>query len=80
MGANFAQDFTESHPTYALTILLASYAQLGVGLPLALAILVIYLQRLAVHHLPPNEVIVSVFLRESHLSRVLVNSIKLLIV
>ena len=46
----------------ALTVLLASYVMCGVGLLLACAILVIYLQRLALHHLPPRELIVSTFL------------------
>lgn len=47
---------------YALTVLIASYINCGVGLLLACGIMTIYFQRLAVHHLPPREVIVSTFL------------------
>ena len=38
-----------SDPDYALTLLLASYFANGVGLLVALMILVMYLQRLAIH-------------------------------
>ncbi|KAJ5818077.1 hypothetical protein N7474_003668 [Penicillium riverlandense] len=49
----------ESH---ALGTLLVSYILWGMGTPLALVVLVIYYQRLAVHKLPPREMIVSCFL------------------
>jgi tellurite resistance protein TehA-like permease len=49
-------------PVHILWTLIASYILLGTGLPLAISILVIYFHRLTVHHLPPREVIVSVFL------------------
>lgn len=47
---------------HAATTVIASYALWGTGVPLALAVLVIYFHRLTVHKLPPREVIVSVFL------------------
>lgn len=50
------------NPSHALITLLTSYILWGTGVPLALSTLVIYFQRLTVYHLPPSEVIVSVFL------------------
>lgn len=50
------------NPHHALWTLMVSYILWGSGVPLAMAILVIYFQRLTVHKLPPREVIVSVFL------------------
>ncbi|KAK4703492.1 hypothetical protein P7C70_g2726, partial [Phenoliferia sp. Uapishka_3] len=47
---------------YALTIMITSYVMNGVGLLIACGIMVIYFQRLAVHHLPAREIIVSTFL------------------
>lgn len=47
---------------YALAVLIVSYLMLGVGLLLACGLMVIYFQRLAIHHLPGREVIVSTFL------------------
>lgn len=47
---------------YALWTIIASYVLWGIGLPLALMVMVIYLQRLTLHKLPPKAVIVSVFL------------------
>jgi tellurite resistance protein TehA-like permease len=49
------------NPQYALGTLIASYVLWGIGLPAALMIIVIYLQRLTIHKLPPREVIVSAF-------------------
>ena len=49
-------------PQYQLWTLICSYVLWGTGVPLAMAILVIYFQRLTVYKLPPREVIVSVFL------------------
>lgn len=49
----------ESH---ALGTLLVSFILWGMGTPLALVVLVMYYQRLAVHKLPPREMIVSCFL------------------
>lgn len=46
----------------ALVVLLISYVMMGMGLLLALSIIVIYFYRLAVHKLPPKEVIISSFL------------------
>ncbi|KAI9669487.1 MAG: Plasma membrane sulfite pump involved in sulfite metabolism [Trizodia sp. TS-e1964] len=45
-----------------LWTVLSSYVLWGTGVPLAMAILVIYFHRLTIHKLPPREVIVSVFL------------------
>ncbi|CEJ57504.1 Putative C4-dicarboxylate transporter/malic acid transport protein [Penicillium brasilianum] len=47
---------------HAMGTLLVSFVLWGMGIPLALAVLVIYYQRLAVHKLPPREAIVSCFL------------------
>lgn len=49
-------------PQYALWTVLASYVLWGIGVPLALMVMGIYLQRLTLHKLPPKAVIVSVFL------------------
>jgi tellurite resistance protein TehA-like permease len=49
-------------PQHALWTVVVSYVLWGTGFPLAMAVLVIYFQRLTVHKLPPREVIVSVFL------------------
>lgn len=50
------------NPQHALWTVLVSYVLWGVGLPLAMMVLVIYLQRLTLHKLPPKAAIVSVFL------------------
>ncbi|MCJ1255042.1 Plasma membrane sulfite pump involved in sulfite metabolism [Lignoscripta atroalba] len=50
------------HPQHVLWTVITSYILWGTGVPLAMAVLVIYFQRLTVHKLPPREVIVSVFL------------------
>lgn len=47
---------------HALLTLIISYILWGTGVPLAMAVLVIYFQRLTLYKLPPREVIVSVFL------------------
>lgn len=47
---------------YALWTVIVSYILWGTGVPLATCVMVIYFQRLTVYHLPPREVIVSVFL------------------
>ena len=49
-------------PQHALITVTVSYVLWGTGVPLAMAVLVIYFHRLAIHKLPPREVIVSVFL------------------
>ncbi|KAF2138781.1 uncharacterized protein K452DRAFT_233711 [Aplosporella prunicola CBS 121167] len=51
-----------SNPQHALWTIIVSYVLWGIGLPMALLTLVIYFHRLAMHKLPPREVIVSVFL------------------
>ncbi|OQE15300.1 hypothetical protein PENSTE_c029G05808 [Penicillium steckii] len=47
---------------HASGTLLTSFILWGMGTPLAIVVLVIYYQRLAVHKLPPREMIVSCFL------------------
>lgn len=49
-------------PQYALWTLIVSYILWGMGIPLAMTVLVVYFHRLTVHKLPPREVIISVFL------------------
>lgn len=50
------------NPQHARATIIASYILWGVGIPAAMIIMVIYFQRLAMHKLPPRDVIVSVFL------------------
>ncbi|KAI4954346.1 hypothetical protein J4E91_002058 [Alternaria rosae] len=49
-------------PNHALVTIVTSYALWGMGVPLALVVMVMYFHRLAIHNLPSQEVIVSVFL------------------
>jgi len=49
-------------PDRALGTIIACYVMWGMSTPLALAVLVMYYQRLALHKLPPREVVVSSFL------------------
>ncbi|KAE8375530.1 voltage-dependent anion channel [Aspergillus bertholletiae] len=51
-----------SNVQHALWTIIVSYTLWGIGLPLAMMVMVIYLQRLTLHKLPPKAVIVSVFL------------------
>ncbi len=50
------------NPQHALWTVIVSYILWGTGFPLAMLVLVMYFHRLTMHHLPPREVIVSVFL------------------
>lgn len=50
------------NPQHALATVIACYILWGIGVPTAMVILVIYFHRLAVHKMPPREVIVSSFL------------------
>ncbi|KAL3479049.1 sulfite efflux pump SSU1 [Aspergillus californicus] len=50
------------NPQHALWNIIVSYVLWGVGLPLAMMVMVIYLQRLTLHKIPPKAMIVSVFL------------------
>lgn len=50
------------NPQHALWTVVISYILWGCAVPLAMVVLTIYFQRLTMHHLPPREVIVSVFL------------------
>ncbi|SPC68134.1 related to SSU1 - plasma membrane sulfite pump [Ustilago sp. UG-2017b] len=61
-GSVIAEILMERYPTYAFTIMVVSYLVLGIGLPLALLILVLYFQRLLLFKSPPRDVIISVFL------------------
>ncbi|KAJ1036083.1 hypothetical protein NDA18_000228 [Ustilago nuda] len=61
-GSVIAEMLMERYPTYAFTIMVVSYLVLGIGLPLALLILVLYFQRLLLFKSPPRDVIISVFL------------------
>ncbi|OIW34242.1 hypothetical protein CONLIGDRAFT_566654 [Coniochaeta ligniaria NRRL 30616] len=49
----------DQHAIWTVTV---GYILWGCGVPLAMFIMVIYFQRLTMYHLPPREVIVSVFL------------------
>ncbi len=49
-------------PRHALWTIITSYILWGIGVPLAMVVLVIYFQRLTMYKIPPREVIVSVFL------------------
>lgn len=49
-------------PQLALGVVLVGYSLWGMATPLALSVLVIYYQRLALHKMPPREIIVSAFL------------------
>lgn len=49
-------------PNHALITLVTSYILWGMGVPLAFVVLAMYFHRLTIHKLPPQEVIVSVFL------------------
>lgn len=50
------------NPQHALWIMMVSYVLWGMAIPMALAIIAIYFNRLISYKLPPREVIVSVFL------------------
>jgi len=49
-------------PEYALGTIIASYVMWGMSVPMAFSVLVIYYQRLALHKMPPREIVVSAFL------------------
>jgi len=51
-----------THPQHALWTVILGYVLWGIGVPMALFLLAIYFQRLALHKLPPREVIISVFI------------------
>jgi tellurite resistance protein TehA-like permease len=58
-GARVAEHL---HPEQALGTILASYVLWGISTPLAMTVLVMYYTRLALHKLPPREIVVSSFL------------------
>jgi tellurite resistance protein TehA-like permease len=59
-GARVAEHL--SNPEDALGTLIASYVMWGMSTPLAMTVLVMYYTRLALHKLPPREIVVSSFL------------------
>ncbi|KAF2130224.1 hypothetical protein P153DRAFT_337757 [Dothidotthia symphoricarpi CBS 119687] len=59
-GARVSEHLTS--PEKALGTILASYIMWGMATPLAMTVLVMYYTRLALHKLPPREIIVSSFL------------------
>ncbi|KAF2655207.1 hypothetical protein K491DRAFT_693096 [Lophiostoma macrostomum CBS 122681] len=59
-GAEIARVLPDPH--HALGTLLASYVLWGMATPLAMTVLVMYYTRLALHKLPPREIVVSSFL------------------
>lgn len=50
------------NPQHALWTIIVSYVLWGIGIPMAMMVIVIYFQRLTLHKLPPKAMIVSVFL------------------
>ena len=50
------------NPQIALWTIITSYILWGIGVPLAMMVICIYLQRLMFHKLPPKATLVSVFL------------------
>ena len=61
-GSEISEILHQHNPQRALATLLTAYILWGMATPLALTVLVMYYQRLALHKLPPREVIVSSFL------------------
>jgi tellurite resistance protein TehA-like permease len=59
-GARVAEHLPD--PDNALGTILASYVMWGMATPLAMTVLVMYYTRLALHKLPPREIVVSSFL------------------
>lgn len=61
-GATLSRLLTYSDPEYALKIWIGAYIMNGIGYLLAGMVLVLYFQRLALHHMPGKEVVVTTFL------------------
>lgn len=61
-GARVAEELNKFNPEYALGTSIAGYVMWGMSTPLAMVVLVMYYQRLALHKLPPREIVVSSFL------------------
>jgi tellurite resistance protein TehA-like permease len=59
-GAEVAEVLTNTQHAYGTVM--TCYVLWGMSVPLAMMVLAIYYQRLAVHKLPPREVVVSCFL------------------
>jgi tellurite resistance protein TehA-like permease len=49
-------------PQHALWALVTSYIMWGIGVPMAMMMTMLYFHRLAIHKLPPRELMVSVFI------------------
>jgi tellurite resistance protein TehA-like permease len=62
VGAEVAEVLLENSPQRAVGVLVTSYVMWGLATPFAMTMIVIYYQRLALHKLPPREVVVSSFL------------------
>lgn len=62
IGSEAAETLLPQYPQHALGTMITSFVMWGMSVPLAMVILVIYYQRLAIHKLPPREVLVSCFL------------------
>nr|OQO27964.1 hypothetical protein B0A51_03809 [Rachicladosporium sp. CCFEE 5018] len=58
-GAELASIMSDDH---AFGVIITCYVLWGMATPLALSVLVMYYQRLALHKMPPREIIVSAFL------------------
>lgn len=61
-GASISRLLIPIDPEYALTVWIGSYVMNGIGYLLAGMVLVLYFQRLALHHMPGKEVVVTTFL------------------
>lgn len=61
-GAVVADVLVDIDPQHALWTVVVSYVLWGIGVPMAMMMTTIYLQRLTLHKLPHKAVIVSVFL------------------
>ncbi|KAF1357425.1 C4-dicarboxylate transporter/malic acid transport protein [Lizonia empirigonia] len=59
-GGIVASVLPDAH--HAVITIVTSYVLWGIGVPLAMVVLTMYFHRLTIHNLPPQEVIVSVFL------------------
>lgn len=64
VAANTGSDMAAAlpNPQHALATAIVSYVLWGMAMPMAWSVLVIYYERLALHKMPPREVIVSAFL------------------
>jgi tellurite resistance protein TehA-like permease len=61
-GAGIAMALSTVNAQHALWTLITCYVLWGIGIPMAMVVLVLYFHRLAIYNLPPRETIVSVFI------------------